>query len=355
MKILIVKLSSLGDVIHTLPVLVPLKQKYPDAHITWLVEEEASPLLCDHALIDRVLIFPKSRWKRQLTRVGTITRSIKEILQFGGAVRADRYDLVLDFQGLLKSGVLTGLARATQKRGFSPARELNHLFLTHKVPYPAGPVHSIDRYRTLVKSLECPMTTVEFSVPIQQHHRTAVWNFFEKHAIDSSRPLILLHPATRWETKMWDKHNWVVLADMLHAAHDGTIVFTGSTADKPLVDRIIGAMKKAAVNSAGAFSLNELAFLQAQADVVVTPDSGPMHLAVAVGTPVVALFGPTDPKLTGPYGDGHTVITREMNCRPCFKRQCTSKTCMVQIVPQDVCEAVHPYISCSQQQRCMTT
>ena len=356
MKILIVKLSSLGDVIHTMPVLLPLKQKFPDAHISWLVEEETSPLLMDHPLIDRVLVFPKNRWKRELAGVGGVVRCLKEIVRFGKEVRAHRYDLVLDFQGLLKSGVFTGLARAVEKRGFAPARELSHLFLTHKVPYPSGPVHSIDRYRALVTSLGCPGNTAEFSVPIKHHHRTAVWAFLEKHHVDSSRPLILLHPATRWETKMWEDNKWASLADMLAGEHGAAIVFTGSMADKAMIDSIVNATKSRAVGSAGAFNLNELAFLQTQATVLVTPDSGPMHLAAGLGTPVVALFGPTDQRLTGPYGDGHTIITKEMDCRPCFKRQCTAqKACMTRIKPEEVCEAVHSYIPRPQQQQCMTT
>ncbi len=355
MKILIIKLSSLGDVIHTLPVLVPLKQKYPDAHITWLVEEAASPLLFDHALVDKVLIFPKNRWKKEITRLGTFVRCLKEIGRFVRNIRCNHYDLVLDFQGLLKSGVLTGLTKGTQKWGFSPAREMSHLLLTHTVPYPAGPVHSIDRYRALVSSIGFPCNTVEFSVPIQQHHRAAVWAFFESHAVEHDRPVILLHPATRWETKMWNERNWITLADMLRAEHNATIVFTGSTADKALIESIVNAVEAEAINSAGVFNLNELAFLQTQAAVLITPDSGPMHLAAGVGTPVVALFGPTDPKLTGPYGDGHAIITKEMDCRPCLKRQCASKACMVQITPKDVCEAVRPYIPRARQQRYMTT
>jgi ADP-heptose:LPS heptosyltransferase len=182
-----------------------------------------------------------------------------------------------------------------------------------------------------------------------------VWDFLEEHRVDYSRPLVLLHPATRWKTKTWEERNWVILADMLHEAYGATIVVTGSPADKTLINGIVSATETEAINSAGVFNLNELAFLQMQASVLVTPDSGPMHLAAAVGTPVVALFGPTDPSLTGPYGDGHTIISREMDCRPCLKRQCTTKVCMAQITPREVCEAVHHYLPHSQQQRSKTT
>ncbi len=355
MKILIVKLSSLGDVIQTLPVLSPLKQTFPDSYITWLVEEDTAPLLVDHPLIDKVIVFPKNTWRGALTRIGTIPRCLGEMGRFMRQLRADHYDLVIDFQGLLKSGALTGLARAARKRGFSPTKEGSHRFLTERLPYPSSPMHSVDRYLMLVTSLGCTCQSPEFPVPIRQVHRSAVWNFLEEHNIEFDRPLVLLHPGTRWETKMWEENKWAALADMLNAGHDCDTVFTGSQIEASLLDRIAGSMRTRALNSAGMWSLNELAFLQTQADVVVTPDSGPMHLAASVGTPVVALFGPTDPARTGPYGSCHTIITRDMDCRPCFKRQCASKRCMTEITPEEVRDAVIPYLLCSQKPRSMTS
>jgi len=351
MKILIVKLSSLGDVIHTLPVLGPLKKRYPDASISWLVEKESSSLLYDHPLVDTVLIFPKSRWRNYLSSIRSFHRGLKEIPHFVRTLRSESYDMVLDFQGLFKSGLLTGLARAREKWGFYPGREQSHVFLTHRVALPVTPVHSVDRYLSLVHRLGCRWDIPEFIVPIQQVHRSSVLAYLDKQGITGARPIIILHPGTRWKTKMWEERKWAVLADRLQSTHNYDIVFTGSRQDGTLVNRIVQAMADPAVNSAGVWRLNELAYLHTRAMVVVTPDSGPMHLAAAVGTPVVALFGPTDPHLTGPYGDGHTVITRQISCRPCFKRQCASPRCMSEITPEEVYAAVNRYAERSPEQQ----
>jgi lipopolysaccharide heptosyltransferase II len=262
--------------------------------------------------------------------------------------------LVLDFQGLLKSGVLIGLARARQKRGFFPGREKSHVFLTDRVPYPSGPLHSVERYLTLIEALGCERRSPKFVIPIRQIHRSAVWAFLGKQGIDPNRPLALLHPGTRWETKMWEESRWACLADIMQTEYGCTILFTGNKREASMVTRITDSMRTTAINTAGMWNLNELAFLQTQASVVVIPDSGPMHLAASLETPVVALFGPTDPALTGPYGTGHTIITKEVDCRPCFKRQCSSKECMIGITPKDVCDAVSSYVGTSQEPRCVT-
>jgi 3-deoxy-D-manno-octulosonic-acid transferase/heptosyltransferase-1 len=353
MKILIVKLSSLGDVIHTLPVLSSLKQRFPESHITWLIEEQSVELLRDHPFVDKVLVFPKNRWMGALTRFGSIPGCLQEISRFISDIRADHYDVVLDFQGLLKSGVFIGLVRAKQKWGFFPGREKSHIFLSDRVPYPSGPLHSVERYLTLIEALGCERQPPKFVIPIRQSHRTTVWAFFEKHAIDPNLPLVLLHPGTRWETKMWEESKWARLADILQAEYGCTILFTGNEREASMITRIAGSMRTAAINTAGMWSLNELAFLQAQATVVVTPDSGPMHLAASLGTPVIALFGPTDPVLTGPYGTGHTIITKDVDCRPCFKRQCSSKECMTGITPEGVCDGVSSYLRSSEDPHCV--
>jgi len=130
----------------------------------------------------------------------------------------------------------------------------------------------------------------------------------------------------------------------LHERDGVQVIFTGSQADTSLVRKIAEGMKFPGINTAGKWGLKELAFLQTQADIVVTPDSGPMHLAAAMGTPVVALFGPTDEARTGPYGNIHRVVAASVECRPCLLRKCASPECMTQISVREIGKAIEPYL-----------
>ncbi|MBN2468367.1 MAG: glycosyltransferase family 9 protein [Deltaproteobacteria bacterium] len=346
MRILIVKVSSLGDVIHTLPVLYPLREHYPEAHISWLVEQEAAELILDHPLIDRVLIFPKTRWLRGLKNHRHLRLTISEAVTFIKNLRTNSYDLVLDFQGLLKTGILISMCRGIRKRGFAPTKEKSHIFLNETVPRPSFPLHAVDRYLQLVTTLGCSCKAPRFFIPIRQIHRDSVGAFFESRGMSIDRPLVILHPAARWKSKLWEESKWAQLGDLL--VRDGVqVIFTGSQDDAPLIRNISRRMKYPGIDTAGLWDLRELAFLFSRADIVVVPDSGCMHLAAAVGTPVVALFGPTDPALTGPYGDGHTVIAKPVDCRPCFKRTCVSNRCMTDISAEEVWGKSKPYLCAS--------
>ena len=340
MKILIVKLSSLGDVIQTLPVLIPLKKFFSNPHITWLIEEETADLLKEHPLVDQVIVFPKSRWIKRGKYFKNWFSWLKEGAKFIKEVRAVNYDLIIDFQGLFKSGILVMLAKGEKKVGFFPSREKAHIFLTEKIFFPHPPLHAIERYLFLVESL-CgkKSTEPEFFIPIRQRHRNRVLKFFHENHIELDKPVVLLHPGTRWETKQWEEGRWAKLGDWLQTRNGAQVIFTGSKNDFFLINRIANKMKFPGINTAGRWNLNELAFLQKLSDLIIIPDSGPMHLAVAMGTPVIALFGPTEPKLTGPYGKQHQVIISSTKCRPCFKRKCDLAPCMKAITLEEVWEA----------------
>jgi 3-deoxy-D-manno-octulosonic-acid transferase/heptosyltransferase-1 len=345
MKVLIIKLSSLGDVIQTLPVLIPLRKKFPDAKISWLVEEEGAELLKGHPLVDQIIISRKNRWIRALSNFGKVPKIVQEGNAFCKGLRSCSYDFVIDFQGLLKSGVIVGISRGKRKLGFAPVREKAHIFLNEKIPFPKSPLHAVERYLFLIASLGCSCGKPEFFIPIRQNHRDRILKFLQENEITLEKPLIILHPGTRWKTKLWVEEKWAVLGDWLQEKTGAQVVFTGSVNDFPLIERITGKMSFPAINTAGMWRLNELAFLQKQAEVVIIPDSGPMHLASAMETPVVALFGPTDPKLTGPFGEGHRVIMKTTECQPCFKRNCSSNECMKEITVKEVWEAAETILA----------
>jgi 3-deoxy-D-manno-octulosonic-acid transferase/heptosyltransferase-1 len=336
MNILIVKLSAIGDVIHTLPSLAALRKHYPDAHITWVVEEMASDLVMDHPHLDRVLVSRRKGWIGDLRR-GRLGDAFKEIKSFLSELRARPYDLVIDFHGLLKSAVIVLLSGGNRKLGYESLQEGSGLFYNEKIPEDMDK-HAVDRYLDFVRHLGVHVETPEFMLAIGPENETRVRALLDAGGIDPGDPFVAVSPQALWETKLWSDQKFAQLSERILQELNVPVVFTGG--DASATEGIQSFMTLPSVDLAGRTTLRDLACLFRQASLLVTTDSGPMHLAAAVETPVVALFGPTDPARTGPYGDGHTVIRMEMPCSPCFFRTCDTKLCMREITVEDVFQAV---------------
>jgi lipopolysaccharide heptosyltransferase II len=162
-----------------------------------------------------------------------------------------------------------------------------------------------------------------------------------QHKIIDGKPLIVVHTMSRWETKLWDSPNFVRLADRLIDKYGAQIIFSGQKQDSPSIEKIISLMSGQAVNASGKTSIKELACLLKYAQLVITTDTGPMHIAAAMGTPVVALFGPTAPWRTGPYSKKAAIVTGQLTCSPCYSRTCKHISCMKAITVEDVLAAVN--------------
>ncbi len=319
MNILIIRLSAIGDVIHALPAVPLLKQHYPGCRITWLVEEKAAGLLEEYPGIDRVLVSRRQSWLAALGR-GTMLQAAKETAAFVRDVRQQRYDLVLDFQGLLKSGLAAGLVRAVRKVGFDNAREGSRLFYHEQAPAAECNDHAIKRHMALLEYLGIPAAEPRYAFPLDGVARQ-VADLLEREGIDRQRPYMCVHPRTLWKTKMWSPGKTAGLCARLVQDHDCRVLLTGGKGDAGECERIRAEAGKGVYTIAGKTSLRESACLLADAALLVTVDSGPMHLACAVGTPVVALFGPTAPWRTGPFGKEYSVVRKEMDCSPCYSRK----------------------------------
>jgi lipopolysaccharide heptosyltransferase I len=320
MRILFIKLSAIGDVVQTLPALEAIKKLYPDSEITWLVEEAAAGILEGHPLIGKLLISKRKEWTAMLGRPRSFMRGVKGIAGFLRDLRSVQYDIAVDFQGLLKSGVLTGLARAKRKIGFDGTRELSYLFLNERLPRYDIEKHSLERYLDIARHLGAANPSSTCRLPIASDIR----GMSEKISAikKEGSPLVVINPIARWNTKLWLERNFAELADLLMLRQKAVVVFTGSRADSEAIERIRGMMKQTALNWAGRTSLKELAALASSSDLFITTDTGPMHLAAAAGARVLALFGPTAPWRTGPYGSSHAVVRTGIECSPCFKRKC---------------------------------
>ncbi len=352
MNILIVKLSALGDCVHTLPALSLLRRCYPRAHITWVVETAAADLIKDHPCLDRVLVSHRKQWLRELK--GGHFGVLKEIAQFVGNLRGRPYDLVIDFHGLFKSSVLVWLSGGKRRLGYDSMQELSGLFVNEKIHEDMGK-HAVDRYLDFIRYLSTkdhlslqpqdgqevgaapePVGEAEFLIPSTKKEEDRVAQLLKAQGL-AGRRFVAVNPIAFWETKLWAEDKFAQLCDLLAEHYDVAVVFTGT--EEEALRRIQTRMRTSCLNLAGKTSLRELAVLYRQAACVITTDSGPMHLAAAVGTPVVALFGPTDPRRTGPYGKDHVVVRKDLACRPCFLKKCTKKECMNLISVEEVLQA----------------
>jgi lipopolysaccharide heptosyltransferase I len=346
LKILIVKMSAIGDVIHTLPVLTALRRHYPHAQIDWLIEEAAQEAVRGHNDLDRLLVWHRKS-SIQAFQNGHRSAFIGEIRRLAKEVRATRYDLIIDLHALLKSSLWVLLARADRKAGFGRGMEHaegSHLFLNERIPAISMEVHALERGLMLLDALGVPTGSVVYDFPVMEENEAQARALLEAEGVKPGDLLLAVHPVALWPTKLWEHKRFGEVADRL-IENGFTVAFTGGPADVRVIDEIRAGMKHPALRLDGRTSLKTLAAVYRMASAVISTDTGPMHLAAAVGTPVVALFGPTAPWRTGPYGTEHTVLRVGLDCSPCFRRHCPTKryeamACMGRITVDQVIQAV---------------
>jgi heptosyltransferase-1 len=320
MKVLIVKASALGDVVHALPVLAYLQSADPAIEIDWLIEEQFAPLLTEHPLIRRVHLLSTRTWRQQ-----SPTDGIAAVAALVRRLRGERYDLVLDLQGNAKSGLFTWLTGAPRRYGFSRAwvRELPNLLATNRRVSPDGPLCHISD-----KSLAVAVAAVHGGtekptagpLPIPDQIRDKVQALLREKGV-CRRPLVVLHYGTTWDTKLWSLDHWCRLAQALCRGDLRCLLTWGNEAEFTAANVI----RNAAGDNAALWpraSLMELAALLASADLVVGGDTGPIHIAAAVGTPTVSFYRATDAARNGPRGEKHRLLQAPFDCSPCLRKNC---------------------------------
>jgi lipopolysaccharide heptosyltransferase I len=319
-----------------------LKRRYPAIPLDWLVEEEAADIVRGHPAVAEVVVSGRKRWLRQLRSPGRIPATLAEVRRFAARLGGGRYDVVLDLQGLLKSSLYSLATRARLRVGFAAAREGARLTLTHRVETPPQPVHAVDRYLALAAAVDATDEVREFTIALDPADVAAA----QALLAPLPRPRVVLHPAARWRTKLWPADRWRALGAALAQAGWGAIL-TGGAADASLAEEIVGGLEHPPLNLVGRLGLKGLAALLRGADLMVTVDSGPMHIAAAVGAPIVALFGPTDPRRTGPVGPAR-VLRRDLSCSPCLDRRCRIPEryrCMRELEVDEVVRAVRESVT----------
>jgi len=312
-RILIIKPSSLGDVVHTLPVLHLLRKKYPDAKISWLVAPYCSGLLEHHPDLDEVILFDRRRygtaWKNPAAGL--------DLIKFKHDLRRRQFDWVIDLQGLFRSGWLAWFTRAPVRIGFANAREWAWLFYTHRIPIATMEQHAVERYLRIAAAAGCDDNPIEFPFALTDSDRAAV------REMTGDEPYAVLLPGANWATKRWPIENFAALVEPIRERFGLRSIVAGGPDTIDLAKSI-----PSAVGLAGKTNLPQLVALLERSSLVIANDSGPMHIASALGKPLVTIFGPTNPIRTGPYDRPDSVVRVDIPCSPCYSRQCSHTSCL---------------------------
>lgn len=340
-KILLIKLSAIGDVVHTLPVLNKLRARYPNARIDWVVTPAIGELLRHHPALNNVIDF-----SRDTSAPPWAWSALSSYTRLAAKLRRVGYDLAIDLHCQSRSAFLAFAAGAPVRIGFDKerpevwansrkvtddfrkhawqgAREGAWLFYTHRIPLPTMDVHVIDHYQSVGVLLGFDASPTDFSFRIPQTAHERVDTLLRQHGIGSARPVIIA-PRGNWETKRWpDEKPAEVARHFLKRSK--AVVLVGAPRERH-VGEAIARLAPGVIDLTGQTTLSELAALLTRAAICIAHDSGPLHLAVALGIPVVALFGPSDTVWAGPYHRDNAVVRSELPCSPCYLRRLKSCT-----------------------------
>jgi len=338
-RILIVKPSSMGDIIHALPILDGLRQRYPSAHIAWLVGVPFVDLVCGHPSVNEVIPFDRARFGR----VGRSPGITMEFLRFLRSLRQRRFDLAIDLQGLFRSGFLTRASGAAVRIGPPAGRELSGMFYTERYPPRPADAHAVEHMWAVAEVLGFADRPKQFRLSITDADREAIRGRLRARQIDPGRGYVAVFPGARQETKRWPAAHFAALIDRLSAQTHLDIVLAGSTAEVDMCRTVGSLSATASVNLAGETTRREVIALIEAARLVITNDSGPMHVADVLHRPMVAIFGPTNPLRTGPYHHPESVVQLDLPCLPCYLRhldRCRQKhACMNRLDVDRVAQA----------------
>jgi lipopolysaccharide heptosyltransferase I len=322
-RIAIIKPSALGDIVHCLPLLSCLRRRFPEAHLSWIVNRTYAPLLEGHPDLDAIVPFDRGAFKagpwHGLQRMGAFLKHL----------RSQRYDLVLDMQGLLRSGIMCWATGASRRVGLASAREGARFSYTDLLPVPyAENMHAVDRYGLAARALGCDWQ-VHFQVPVAEAARQSAEQLLHK----LPRPWMAFAVGSRWLTKRWPPRHFAELANRAQQLTGGSAIFLGGPEDSPLAQETIHVITGRTLDLTGKTTLTELPALLERADVMIANDTGPLHLAVALGRPVVAPYTCTRIRLTGPYGGYNQAVESKVWCAGSCIKKCQRMDCMTELTP----------------------
>jgi len=332
-EILIIRLSSIGDVLHCTPVARSLKLNWPGCRITWLVSAASADVIRYNPDIDACLVWSRERFEaclraRDFSGAIALWRELKDLFS------EKSFYAVLDIHGLFLTGVIARQVKSERRIGMKGTKELNSWFMTETAAPLGG--HKIDRYLGVLRKLGIERFDKSMVLVIPEAARKNANNL-----ISAAGRLAVLIPGTTWPAKNWPTVYFAAVAVLLAA--DFTVVLAGGNAEKEIGDSIVSQVNVPILNLIGRTSLLELAAVLERANVVVTGDTGPLYMAVTLGTPVVAMFGPTHPAVYGPRQGEYAILEAGLPCSYCHKLRCPQgdNQCMKKVKPEEVAAAVY--------------
>jgi heptosyltransferase-1 len=336
-NILIIKPSSLGDIVLALPALSALRKSFPGAKISWLVRPEFAPLLKNHPHLTETILFDR----KFLGKAWFNPRAFAALVSLIWRLNRSKFDAVIDLQGLFRTASLSWLSGCRKRLGMANAREFGYIFYTHKIAQDKDSIHLVDYYLKIVQNAGASDTTVQFVLPVDSAAEDAVKRLLKTNGIKPNNYAVFV-PTSAREDKCWPAECFAALADRVSTKFGLSIIATGSASEKDIVERLKNLAGVPIANFAGATSLSELVALLKAARLVVSNDTGPGHIAAALGVPVVLLFGPTNPARVHPYNRPECAVAVEPDGRG-MKADSTDpkhniKAITVDEVYQKVCE-----------------
>ncbi|HUR54105.1 MAG TPA: glycosyltransferase family 9 protein [Gemmataceae bacterium] len=323
-RIALLKPSALGDIVHALPVLSALRRRFPDSHITWVVNKSYEPLIAGHPDLTDTLAFDRGAFKKGLRR------SLAYSWSFAAELRRRRFDLVIDLQGLLRTGLMSLASGAPRRVGFANAREGSRSTYTQKVRLPdADRIHAVERYWRVAEALGAGDGPKVFHVPVSPEAKA----WAAQQLADLPRPLVAFAVGSRWLTKRWPTGHFAELAKRAQSEFGGSCLFLGVGDDSPLSLEVMAQLRGPARNFCGKTTLPQLAALLASADVMIANDTGPLHLAAALGRPCVAPYTCTKVALHGPFGFTSGGVETSVPCGGSYLKKCDNMICMPDLTP----------------------
>jgi lipopolysaccharide heptosyltransferase I len=312
-KILIIKPSALGDIIHSLPVLALLAEKFPEAEIHWVVAKGLHTVFENHPMISKLWIIDKNRWKK----LEAVKETFQEISALRRNLKAEKFDCVIDLQGLFRTGLIAKFTGSKCRIGFKKAREGAPMFYTDKIDVEWEGIHAVDRYLKLLEPLGCTPDKVKFLFAPFEENISILKELPSEFAV--------IAPSAGKAANRWPAERFGELASRL----DLPSIIVSNQADAKIAEKVVAASDGKAISIAGRTSIMELVAVIKKSKFFISNDTGPMHIAAALKIPVFAIFGPANPIRTGPYGDIHTIIRKELPCSPCYaKKKCKTWECL---------------------------
>jgi heptosyltransferase I len=338
-RIALIKPSALGDIAHSLPVLAALRSRFPNAHISWVVNRGYAPILHQHPDLNGIVPFDRGAMGKGWISGGWhFARFLKHL-------RSLRFDMVIDLQGLLRTGLMTRATGAPVRIGLASAREGSRFCYTHRVDDMNGVRHAVDRYWRVIEALGDAPPSKTFYVPVQADALS--WAAAKLEPFP--RPWLAVGVGSRWLTKRWPPSHFAALVRRAQEQLGGTAVFVGTPEEADLAEQAAALVPGAVCQLTGKTTLPQLVAVLSQADVMIANDTGPLHLAVALGRPVVAPYTCTLIEKTGPYRQEDRAVATSVWCRGSYLKTCPRMECMAELTPDRLWPALETILRTWQQ------